>query len=517
MIVEKVSRDDLILYEILRNPVLCMEFIYNIDLDPKYDEPFEFSWYQREVLGDFNSFVSLCQARATGKTVTLTSLFEWILTFKVYPDDYVLYTVPNKVHLEPVFKNLIRHFRTNSFLKQFISKNGGINSSEYTISLLNSAVLLCRIAGQSGNGSNLIGLHTPYITVDEGGYYPHNAFNEMQPSLNTFTPGFREIVAGVPTGLREKNVLYNADMENSNYSKHRISAYMNPRITEDDKTRAIEQYGGEDSDDFVHYFLGQHGKPVFSLFDREMFLVETYPVYNLEIDGIRTENISEYFQKVSAIPGVPDKNSNVLVGIDLGYTEPTAIVILYFDKHERLKFHARIKLTKVSYPIQEKIIDFIDSKFEPGLLGIDKGNAGMSVVQNLWEHKDFIHKNFAERLIPIDFSSWTVMGTNSDGEEIKVKTKPLTVSILQDYSNTHRLVYSSTDPDMITELERMTYTKNPTTGDISYKTLTPKGGQKGEDHFTSALLCATGAYYLVYEFSQNRQQKKKLMLARWVG
>lgn len=514
---EKPSREELILYEILKNPVLCMEFIYNMDLVPGLDEPFEFSWYQREVLCDFHPYVSLCQARATGKTVSLTSLFLWILIFNVFPDDYILYTVPSKVHLEPVFTNLIRNFRSNSFLQQFIARNGGINGSEFKINLLNNATLLCRIAGQSGTGANLIGLHTPWITVDEGGYYPHNAFNEMQPALNTFTQGYREIVAGVPTGLREKNVLWSVDQENINFTKHRVSALQNPRITDDDKARALEQYGGEDSEDYMHYFLGLHGKPVYSLFDRGLFAIESYPVYKLEIDGIKIEGIQEYFQKISSIPGVPDKNANVLIGIDLGYTEPTAIIIMYMDSRDRLKFHCRIRLSKVSYPIQEKIIDYIDTKFEPGLIGADKGSAGISVIQSLMEHTDYAHKDYNKKLIPIDFSSWTTIGQDSAGEDIKIKTKPFTVSVLQEFSNSHRIVYSSTDMDMVTELERMTYSKNTITGEISYKTLTIKGGKRGEDHFTSALLCAAGAYYITNEFSSQKKKKKNLMLARWVG
>lgn len=516
MILEKPSRDELLMFEILKHPVLCTEFIYNVDLVDGIDVPFEFSDYQKEVMCDFHPYVSLCQARATGKTVSLTSLFIWLLIFKVFPEDYILYTVPSKVHLEPVFTNLIRHFRSNSFLQQFIAKNGGINSSDYKITLLNNTSMLCRIAGQSGTGANLIGLHTPYITCDEGGYFPWNAFNEMQPALNTFTPGYREIVAGVPTGLREKNVLYNADMENSNYTKHRVSAEMNPRITELDREKALEQYGGEDSEDYIHYFLGLHGKPVFALFDRSMLAMETYPVYKLEFDGIAIDNINEYIRKIAMIPGLPDKSNMVFMGVDLGYTEPTAILIMYLDKQDRMRFHAKIRLQKVSYPLQEKILDYLDTKFEPALIGMDRGAAGVSVIQNLMENVNYIHKDYKTRLIPIDFSSWTTLGTNSNGEEIKEKTKPLTVSILQDYSNSHRLVYSNTDQEMVTELERMTYTKNATTGDISYRTLTPKGGKKGEDHFTSALLCGCGAFYLVNEFNLNRAPKKRLFVARWV-
>jgi hypothetical protein len=68
---------------------------------------------------------------------------------------------------------------------------------------------------------------------------------------------------------------------------------------------------------------------------------------------------------------------------------------------------------------------------------------------------------------------------------------------------------------MITELERMTYSKS-TSGEISYKTLTVGGGKKGEDHFTSALLCGTLAYYLQNDYFQLRSEKKKLVSVQWV-
>lgn len=512
-IAAKPSHEDLIIYEILKHPVLGPEFIHNIDLHPEYDKPFEFTWYQREIMCDFNPKVSMCTARAVGKTVSQYSLLLWVLVFKLFPDDYILYTVPSKVHLEPVFTNLVRMFKTNSFLKNFIDGKSGVNSSEFKITLKNGAALLCRIAGQSGTGSNLIGLHTPWIEVDEAGYFPHNAFQEMQPSLNVWTPGHREIVSGVPTGLRENNVLYQVDQELDSYSKHRASAFDNPRLTEEDFKRAEEQYGGKDTEDFTHYVLGQHGKPVFALFDRTLLRIETYPVFQLNIDGLRTEDFSEIYTKIQAFPGLPDNQYGILFGVDLGYTEPTAIIIMYVDGKDRLRFHGRIRLTKVSYPVQEKIIDLLDTKYKPDLIGIDKGNAGISLIQNLQEHTDYLHKDYKDRLFPVDFSAWVSLGLNSDGEENRVKSKPFFVSVLQEKSNNHQIVYSSTDPDLITELERMTYTKNQN-GDITYKTLTERGGKRGEDHFTSALLCGVGAYHMLNEFV-SRQPQIKLLRASW--
>jgi hypothetical protein len=395
-----------------------------------------------------------------------------------------------------------------------IAPSSGINASDFTIKLLNQALLMCRIAGQSGTGQNLIGLHTPMILVDEGGYYPWMAFQEMQPSLNTWDAGYREMVAGVPTGLREANVLYHCDQENSSYSKHRVSAHDNPRIQESDVERAKEQYG-EGTDDWNHYFLGIHGSPIFAVFDRRLFEIGTYPVYKLTLNGLEIgDSIDEYYNRLLPFPLVP-KNKNVIMGIDLGYTDPTAIVILYEDDSGRLKFHGRIQLTKVSYNIQDRFINMLDTKFKPSIIGMDEGNAGKAVRQRLQESEDYLHKNFAKRLISIDFSSSVNLGVSSDGNDIKSKTKPFSVSVLQEYSNNHKVVYSSTDLELITELERMTYSKGPT-GEISYRTLTMRGGKKGEDHFTSAMLCMALAYYLENENLNFNNRNIRLMKSRWL-
>jgi len=512
---ERVTQDDLILFEIFKNPVLLGEFLMNIDKTAN-DEEFELTLYQKEFILDFSSYVSLSCARAVGKTLSISILILWALLFNIFPNDYIVYTVPSKVHLEPVFTNLTRMLRSNSVLKHFIEPRGGINNSDYSIKLLNNAKLMCRIAGQTGTGTNVIGLHTPYVLLDEAGYFPWATFMELQPIINTWQKGFKLLVSGVPTGVRENNVLYHADRENSNYSRHRISAFQNPRFTEKDKERALEQYGGDGSDDYIHSVLGQHGKPIFSLFDRSTFEIQTYPIYKLVIDGIReSENLVDILAKISMLPSIKDERHDRFIGIDLGYTEPTAILVMEVDDYGRIKFHAKIQLTKVSYPVQEKIIDILDSRFTPSLIGIDKGNTGISVIQTLIEHRDYAHKDYKKKIVPIDFSSQIVLGLNSEGEEIKSKTKPFAVSVLQDYTNNHKLVYSTTDMDMIVELERMTYTKGAT-GEIIYRTLTAKGGKAGEDHFTSALLCGCASYYLMNEFSFRKKEKAKLMRPGWI-
>jgi len=514
-ILEKVTHEDLILFEILRNPVLCNEFIYNYDTK-EWEEEFELDWYQKQILCDFHFHVSVATARSVGKTVSLVAILTWLVIFQVYPGFDVVYTVPSRVHLQPVWRNLIRTFRSNSFLRNFVSASSGFNSSTFEVTLLNHSTITCRIAGTTGTGANVIGLHVPFVILDESGYYPWGTWVELQPIINQFTRGYRLITSGVPTGIREKNVLWVNDQEDSTYTKHSVSAFDNPRFTEKDKQDAIEKYGGEDNEDYIHLVLGQHGSPVFSIFDRNTMQIDSYPVYRLVLDGLQLkESFGNYLPKLAGLPSLPSSAKDVYFGIDLGYTDPTAIIVFYSIASGQLKFHCRVRLDKVSYAIQDKIIDRLDTMYKPRTLGVDWGSAGISVIQRLQDSKEYLHKDYRKRVVPINFSSQISLGFDSDGEEIKSKTKPFSVSILQEYSNNHKFIYSSTDLELISELERMTYSKTPT-GDLIYKTLTPRGGQRGEDHFTAALLCGSMAYYLEHEYFLPAKNVTKLFKSRWL-
>jgi hypothetical protein len=509
---QKITKEEWCLYEIIRHPILFGEFYRNLDSPPQ-TEVFEYTTYQKEYLGDFSNHVSLCCGRAVGKTVSLTDYILWLMINNIFKNEYIIYTVPNRVHLEPVFNNLVKYLRGNSLLQNFIEPRRGINAGNYTITLLNNAQVICRIAGQSGTGANVIGHHTPIIILDEAGYYPWGTWIELQPVLNSWEPGYKLWVAGVPTGLRENNVLYYADEVSDEYSKHRTSCLENPRYSAEDDAENKRKYGGEDGEDYIHLVLGRHGSPTFAVFDRRLMQIENYPTYAVSVSGVETTTLGDIISRLALIPKLP-KHTVSIMGIDLGYTEPTAILILY-EKDGIIYEHARITLNKVQYPIQEKIIDFLDTKFSSHIVGIDVGNE-KGLTQHLLEDESYTHKNYKRKLYPVSFGSWLELGENSDGEIIKTKTKPFSVSLLQEKTNAHSIVYSSTDMDLVAELERMTYTKNPL-GEVVYKTLTPKGGKRGDDHNTSALLCAILTYYVLIEDQLFTKKRKPLVFSRWVS
>lgn len=511
-LVEKLTYEERCLLEVIQHPVLFAEFIQNFDEE---EDIWFLTDYQKEFMCDFNHYVSLCCARSVGKTVSLTLIILWLLINNFYDAPYIVYTVPNKVHLDPVFTNLVYLLRTNGFLKYYIDKKKGINSSTYKITLINNATLDCRIAGQTGTGENVVGMHTPHIILDESSFYPYGTWIELQPTLNTWQQGFRMIVSGVPDGRRDKSVCYYADQIAENFSKHRVSAFRNPRYTKEADEENVKKFGGRNSDDYRHLVLGEHGDPYYSVFDRSRMAIEQYPVYKLEINGLDyKEDIKRYIEDLSLIPSLNNSLFSPFIGIDLGYTDPTIILILYLDKNSKIKIHAAVTLKHTNYTIQEKVIDYIDTRFDSSVIGIDEGNIGKAVIQHLNSDASFKSKNYVNRIVPIDFGGQIEVARDLNNEPIYEKVKPFSVKVLQEYSDLHKIIYSSTYLEMIQELEKMAYTRSAN-GSIIYKTLNSRGGDRVQDHITSALLAGILAFYIKNELKL-KENKKSLFSARWL-
>ncbi len=169
---------------------------------------------------------------------------------------------------------------------------------------------------------------------------------------------FKVALPFVLLGCGIVNVLYLADEVDDKFNHHRTSQHENPRYSEDDEERNIKQYGGEEGEDYIHIVLGRHGSPTFAVFDRRLMKIDTYPVYKIKASGI-DESYTEIINKLALIPPLPENVDITIMGIDTGYTEPTAIVIMY-EKKGIIRIHARIRLTKVEYHIQEKLIDLVN-------------------------------------------------------------------------------------------------------------------------------------------------------------
>lgn len=525
----KLTDEEIALVDILRHPVLGAEFIRNYDILPTEKEDYAKVWkerevnpeyyyihtdYQRQMLCDFNSHVSYCTGRAVGKTECLIDKINFYLINQFWPEEYVVFLAPSKVHVDPVFRKLRRWYTLNNFLKHLIDRRG-VNSAQFTIKLLTGAFLDCRIAGTTGTGQNVIGLHTPVIILDEAGYFPWGTWQETLRCLNDWQEGYQMIVAGVPDGRRENSVLFYVDQKAEHFTKHRIPAHRNPRWTDEAEQRARDQFGGVESEDYIHMVLGQHGSPVWSIFDRARMNIKNYDIYIKKLYGTELkEDTQAGHKQILEMPLIPNSAEYVLFGIDLGYTDPTSILVLYLI-NDKWWFHARLNWIQVPYPKQEKLIAFLASKFNPHLIGVDEGSSGKSLTQHLLQDPAYQDYNFKNRLIPINFATSISIGKDEEGKDITTRTKEFAVPYVQEIVNTHRLVFSERDEEFITELERTTYLKTAS-GRKVFRTYTERGGLRGDDHNLSALLSAFMAWYLSYESLTGYTKRPKLFSARWI-
>lgn len=518
----KLTKDELALVDILRHPILGPEFIRNFnDIPEELGKPFgedknlyyEHHDYQRLMLCDFNPYIAFCCARAVGKTESLIDKITFFLLNDFWPNQYITFLGPNDKHVNPVFDRLRQWLQTNNFLKHLVDKRS-INSAAKTVRLKSGGQLYCRIAGTTGTGQNVVGLHTPIVLVDEAAYFPWGTWIEMQPILNTWIEGSQLLVSGVPDGRRDKSVLYHADQEAKEYTHHRIPSARNPRWSAEDEERAKEMYHGINSEDYIHMVLGEHGSPVFSVFDRNTMRIELYDTVAVELRGKEIElDRQAGYRQIIELPQLPKYAENVLFGIDLGFTEPTAITIQYLTDG-KWKQLCRLTWYSIEYALQEKMIAALDTKYNPSIIGIDDGGPGKATVQRLMTDDLFREHKFKDKIVPINFASTVSIGVDEDGNDIKIRAKEFSVQYLQQLTTTNKIVYSKLDEDLISEFERTTYTKS-IGGTLSFKTFTERGGDRGADHTLAAYLAGFLAWYIKKESSFSAKPKPILTRARW--
>ncbi len=517
---EKVnfSEGDLAVLEVIEDPVLCAEFIYSNDDDiDEGRDGWKFDNYQKKLLTDSSHYISVCTGRATGKTQSLEAkILQFALSnkYKNASSNELLLVTQNKAQLEPVFMRLVKMLRTHSLLKFFVDRQS-VNMSNHEVKLLNGCLIRCRIVGSSGD-SNVIGMHVPCVFVDEAQVMNYQAWNSLHQGINTWDDTYQVWVSGVPNGLREKNVLYECDEVDERYSRHNLSRLSSPRYTKDQHEFDLKQYGGENGDDYVHLVLGEHGSPAFSVFDRKLMKIEDYPVMVSILNNITLDQHEGNFNEVLRAPDLPydvqRKHDLIVAGIDAGFSnDPTIITILWRDAETLVwREFARFELRRIKYPMQAKIIDWLDSIYGFNMVAIDAGSSGLALCQILQdENGDFKHKNFTKRLTPVDFQANVITGYDDEGKEIKDRVRKFTIQTLQKWSQNDQIIaFSTQDDEVVSELERVGFTRDML-GQPKFFVYSPQGGQKGEDHILASILTWVYGYYYNYYSPEKPKTKGK--------
>jgi hypothetical protein len=513
---------DWALLQVIQNPVLFREFINEDDPNWQPLEPHERAWTSSTA-----QYLSMCCGRGVRKTTAMIELlYYWVINKMYIPGDPgLLVYVPNKAQKDAIFPR-VRQACEQHWLIKFLVNSNKVNVQEGRIEFHNGFTFILRIAGSEGKESNVISIHTSRIWVDEAQSFPWLAWKSLGNVLKFDIPGHMMWVSGVPNGERKDNVLYTCDQLDDKYVSFNIPqtkmSWWNPDL----EYQRRREYNAllEDSEDYKHYVLGQHGVPTYSIFDRIRFKQEDYEVLKIvlaqhnfdntkrvDIDGVQRYHINE----VAVPPPVPyDGGVKPLIGLgyDVGYSpDPAVFFVLYQDRYGQWKCLARFVLQRVEYALQREFMAYLDTIYQFDFLGIDMGGPGKVQYQDLaGELTDFKEYKYLERLFPVEFGSYMVVAIDEDGVEKKDQTKRVSVETLSRWVHEHRFVFSREDSDLMDELERTKFTRTMT-GEPVYKT--------DDDHQMAAMMCAIMAYENKFGppvIIEKPEIKPKLIRAGWL-
>lgn len=516
-----LTEDEWALVQILAQPVLFREFINEGDPNWAPLERHERAWSTCT-----KSHIAMCCGRSVHKTTSMIEmLYYWVINNVFIPGDPgLLVMVPNKAQKDLSFFRIRSACLHHWLMKQWAMPNN-INITDGKIEFKNGFQFLMRIAGAAGSDANVIGIHTARIWVDEAQEFPWQTWLSLQNCLKEEIEGHQMITSGVPNGERKDNVLYFTDQEAENYISFNIAQTMMSWWTPERELKVRQDYHArfEDSEDYKHYVLGQHGVPAFNVFDRNRFSKAEYETFKatytqatvekyLRVDpstGIAKYHIEEMVQ----CPQLPLnlRNARIGLGYDVGFSpDPTVFFILYEHAAGEWRNLARIVLERVEYPIQRQILAWLDTVYHFNFIGIDMGGPGKVQYQDLTNDlSEFQQHRFKERLYPVEFGGYIVVAITEDGEEKKDQVKRVAVESLSRWVHEERFWFSAKDSDLMEELERTKFTRT-ITGEPVYRT--------DNDHQMAAFMCAIQAYENMYGVPVvfNREViQPKLMKAHW--
>jgi hypothetical protein len=339
-------------------------------------------------------------------------------------------------------------------------------------------------------------------------------------------------VSGVPNGERRDNVLYKCDVDDDKYISYNIAQTAMSWWSNELEYQRRKEFNAtqEDSEDYKHYVLGQHGVPTFSVFDRVRFRKEPYEVQRLVLtqgmyentrrvgpDGMERYNLGEQV----ICPPVPVKygvRAKIGIGYDPGYSpDPAVFFIMYHDVESNgWRNLSRYILQRVEYPLQRETFLWLDTVYQFDFLGMDMGGIGKVIYQELTSEladEEYRMHNFGERIYPVEFGGRMTVALKDEKDDViekKDQVKRVAVETVSRWVHEHQFIFSSEDTNLMEELERTKFTRS-NTGEPVYKTI--------DDHQFSAMMCAVMAYenrFGVPLSLPKLQVRPKLLTARWL-
>jgi hypothetical protein len=425
-----------------------------------------------------------------------------------------LFVTANVAQMTPVLDRVISRLMSSDIFSSFHIEP---NRSKGTLDVFLDRMyrLYSRIAGKTGE-SNLVGLHVTNIFVDEAQILPKGAYYQMLPTWNTWQKKKRLVLFGVPNGMTRSNVLWEADNLWGSFKKYRIPATENPFFTRKDNEDAIAQYGGDKSDSYLNFVLGEHGSPTSLPISRNSIYREPREFFSYRF-SVLDSNAGYSHESIIRTPDLEDKyrSNGLLFAIDSGFVQDTVLHIMGCDEKLYWRPLVRVTLTRIFFPEQAKIIARLNEYYKPDKIIFDYGSGGGGLPTS-----QILQDNYGLKNIDgVYFNQNVEIGVDSSGRPIFQQFKQYAAGHFVRMVLNGEIRFSEIDMEGISQLERIAVQRKQ---DGSYRYfVVSESASRGEDqndHIFASYIVFAGFVALQKAARSNTSTPtKKLFGAGWIS
>ncbi len=173
-------------------------------------------------------------------------LFMYSLTT---PKKWSAYIVKNARHANVLIQHLTDYFNKDSFTREMFV---GYDKKDRIFTMRNGHKIEIRISGFDKTGATtMVSGHYDFIFIDEAQILPKKLLEELLPALKE---GGKLIVTGVPNNLRDSILWYFVNRKEAMY--YRYASYESADWDEDKEKRAIDMYGGKNTEQWNNLVAG---------------------------------------------------------------------------------------------------------------------------------------------------------------------------------------------------------------------------------------------------------------------
>lgn len=434
-----------------KDPVVFAE---KVIIDPETRTPIRLWDNQKEDMRCKEVRIVHLDGREVGKTVDIVGLF-FHLGMTDRNTEYLLAT-PESQHLSTILLEIEKQTDAtpawNKYFKIKTTKEGHIY-----FDFTSGVRIHCR-SGQSGNSFR--GLHVKGVLVDEGQLMKHTGWRALLRCIKK-SNGFVRVY-GTPNGRRD--TYYYSITTKGQWFVFHVASWEVPTWTPEKERQVEIDCGGRDTQMWLNEVAGEHGHPTMPAFDFDALQacivdIENYRIFNLsgkefeDLIASSEEAEEKIADRLDDLIDLEARQGVFALGGDLGFsTDPAELKIFEQDHSGVWHDFARIHLEKVPYPIICDVIAWLDNLLNFVFLGIDRGNNGISVMQNLTTLDKYRMHKFMERLFAFDFGSTLLVGYDIDkaGEEdfskpIKKYAKELATDLINEYLRKRSWMLAASD------------------------------------------------------------------------